>query len=115
MPTIQLKDIWRIYLSDACGNEQSGDCLAVVLAVHDRPDMVTVVLLTENMKAMWHDYTLQIVKSSSNGLSSDMVALVFQLQSLENTSANFKEKIGTLEDREFVAIKKILRLLLSIT
>lgn len=82
-------------MNDAEGHEQIGQRPAIVLAVHKEAKLCMVIPLTSNKDTLRFPYSLGIHRSSSNGLSSDSVALIYQMRSL--TSSRFDKKIGIIE------------------
>jgi mRNA-degrading endonuclease toxin of MazEF toxin-antitoxin module len=77
--------------------------------------MTMVVPLTKHQESLRFPYTYKIVKSQTNGLSFDSVALVFHMRSLANSTTRFQEKIGTIEEAHLRQIKILLKDYLAIT
>lgn len=88
-------EIWFLELPFKNGREQRGTRPCLILA-NTTTDMIVVTPLTSNIQALRFPYTVEIKKSEKNGLSSDSVVLVFQIQSLDKM--RFTNRIGIMED-----------------
>jgi mRNA-degrading endonuclease toxin of MazEF toxin-antitoxin module len=108
------KRIWKVHLPDAQANEQTGDHPAIIISVHPQTGMTMIVPLTKNIDCLRFPYTYKIVKSATNGLTFDSVALVFHMRSLANSDARFKEKMGTIEESNLKQVKILIKDYLSI-
>ena len=104
---IAVGEIWLVNLNDAQGHEQQGTRPVIVLAVHNQANLVMVSPCTGNLDAQRFPYSHKIVQSSTNGLSFDSVALVYQTRSL--TKARFIRKLGDLGTSDFTTVKQLLR------
>jgi mRNA interferase MazF len=74
--------------------------------------MVVVIPLTSNLQALRFPFTVEIKKSKVNGLEKDSIALVFQIQSLDNK--RFINKIGVLESSYVSKIDEALKNLIQL-
>ena len=104
-------EIWVVNLSSGRGNEQSGSRPCLILA-NTKTNLVTIVPLTSNLEALRFPYTLEIKSSEKNGLESDSIALIFQLQAIDKR--RIVKKIGVVEKYYIEEISKKLRSMLQI-
>ena len=105
--SIKIMEIWEVSLQDAIGHEQSGSRPAIVIAVHLPTKLYVVVPLTSNPDASRFPFTHRIARSSGNGLSSNSIALIFQLRCIG--LQRFIQKIGILEKSHFDTIKILVK------
>ena len=91
--------IWLVELtktpSDIVGHEEGKTRPCLIIVNNPNVRMTTIIPLTGNMKASRFSHTYTLKKSSKNGLTSDSVALVFQLRSLSYD--RFITYIGEIE------------------
>ena len=73
--------------------------------------MIIVVPLTTNLEALRFPYTLSILENSTNNLSQNSIALVFQLKSIDKKRVN--KKIGRLGNQDMTKLEKTLKDLLD--
>ena len=106
-PLIRTKDIWEVELLDALGNETLGQRPAIVIATHSQTDMYMVVPLTSNATATRFPNTYEIPSSSTNHLTVDSVAMIFQMRCL--CRLRFLRKIGILEQNHFGRIGVLIK------
>lgn len=104
---IAVGEIWQVRLVDAQGHEQQGTRPVIVLAIHNQANLVMVTPCTGNLAAQRFPFSYKIVQSSTNGLSIDSVALVYQTRCL--TRARFIGKLGNIGTSDFNRIKQLLR------
>ena len=104
-------EIWVVNLSSGRGNEQSGSRPCLILG-NIKTNLVTIVPLTSNLEALRFPYTLEIKSSEKNGLESDSIALVFQLQAIDKR--RLIKKIGIVEKYFLEDINKRLRSMLQL-
>ena len=69
--------------------------------------MIIVVPLTTNLEALRFPYTLSILENSTNNLSQNSIALVFQLKSIDKKRVN--KKIGRLGNQDMTKLEKNLK------
>jgi len=100
-------EIWRVYLYDTLGQEQSGERPAIVIASLDIVQLAIVVPVTPKLDRQKLPYTHTLQMSANNGLTSNSVAMVFQLRSL--AYSRFRERMGILEPEQFERIKTIIK------
>ena len=106
-PHPQIGDIWLVDLNDSIvGHEQRGKRPAIILAIHQETYLVEVVPLTSKLEASRFPFSYRIRRSFSNGLSSDSVAMIFQLRSI--SFKRLSKKIGMLEALHLKAIKMMI-------
>jgi mRNA interferase MazF len=113
MPRIQVKEIWKVNLPDTQANEQAGYRPAVILSIH-QTSVTMVVPFTKNLDCKRFSHTHLVRRSGENGLTSDSIALIFQMRCLGISAARFVELIGTLEDNHLNEIKTLIKDYLSI-
>ncbi len=99
--TIRPMDIWMVALTETVGSEERGQRPAVVIAVHSKANISMVVPLTSNQDALRFPYSYKVPCSSGNGLSTDSVALVFQMRSLTISTGRFLLRVGAIERNHF--------------
>jgi len=102
-------EIWLVELIDIKGNEQNGLRPALVLA-DTITNMVVILPLTSNLKALKFPYTLAINSSKKNGLSVNSVILVFQIRAIDKS--RLIRKLGFLDKSVLGEIKDIIVALL---
>ena len=104
-------EIWLVELPSANGHEQAGTRPAIILA-ETEANIAIVVPLTSNLQALRFLNTTEIKPSSSNGLSTISVALIFQVTAIDKKRLN--RKIGELENSHSSQIDTILMKLLKL-
>ncbi|HIG94184.1 MAG: PemK-like protein [archaeon GW2011_AR13] len=88
------------------GHEQKGFRPAIVYS-SVIAGIVAIIPLTSIEKALKYDGSLKIIKSNTNGLNSDSVALIFHIKTID---ARFlKNKIGELDEKNLHLINNKLR------
>lgn len=104
-------EIWIINSEDSSGHEQSGIRPAVVVSdvvAH----IIIVVPFTSNARALRFAHTVQFSPTDLNNLSSNSIAMIFQLRAID--VKRLERKIGFLSANEIksvgLEIKKMLRL-----
>lgn len=115
MPKLQPKEIWKVALPDTQAHEQMGERPAIVVAVHQESGNTMVVPFTKNQDYTRFPYTYLVKKSTTNGLTLDSVALIFQMRCLGNSTTRFLFKMGTIEDAHLNHIKTLIKDYLAIT
>ena len=115
MPKLQPKEIWKVDLPDTQAHEQMGERPAIVVAVHQESGNTMVVPFTKNQDYARFPYTYLVKKSTTNGLTLDSVALIFQMRCLGNSTSRFLYKMGTIEDAHLKQIKTLIKDYLAIT
>ena len=97
------------------GREQAGTRPAIIISggSTDRGNpMVTVVPLTTNSTTTKFPHTQLITSSKDNGLSTDSVALIFQIRSLDKR--RIKNIVGKLSPKNLKRVEQHLSTLLSL-
>mgnify|MGYP001570513943 FL=1 len=103
-------DIYLIDLASSFGHEQCGFRPAILMS-QTVAGMIIVVPLTTNLEALRFPYTLSILENSTNNLSQNSIALVFQLKSIDKKRVN--KKIGRLGNQDMTKLEKTLKDLLD--
>ena len=103
-------DIWVVHIPELGTHEQSGIRPAVVIA-RVAKTVATIIPCTFNQEALRFPYTYRIEPTKSNGLAVSSVALVFHMRALDITY--LKKKIGTVDKKTFVEIRKQARKLIG--
>ena len=98
-------EVWLVDLPSSGGQEQEGLRPAVVFA-NAGIGITSVIPLTSNLQALRFQHTYQIEKSKTNGLSSDSIALIFQLRAID--SKRLKKKIGELESKHLKKLNELI-------
>lgn len=104
-------EIWIVELPFKNGREQRGKRPCIILG-DSKIGMIITIPLTSNLQALRFPYTVEIKKSVQNGLEADSIALVFQIQSLDQR--RFKNKIGTLEKSYIDKISSMVKELMEL-
>ena len=96
------------------GNEQAGMRLALIISVNNIQShkMLSVVPFTSQLNAISFPDTFIVKPSIRNGLTSDSVALIFQLRAI--SSARLKKKLGNLEQTSLTQIENIIKTMLGL-
>ncbi|MFA5791462.1 MAG: type II toxin-antitoxin system PemK/MazF family toxin [Candidatus Paceibacterota bacterium] len=104
-------DIYLIDLASSFGHEQFGLRPAIIVSPLVA-GMIVVIPLTTNLEALCFPYTLSILLDSTNNLTQNSVALVFQIKSIDQK--RIKKKIGSIPINNFkklnLQMKKMLKL-----
>ncbi len=103
-------DIWIVHIPELGTHEQSGARPAVVVASVAKT-IVTIIPCTSNKAALRFPFTLPIVPTEKNGLTSASVALVFHIRAIDTNL--LKKKIGVLSRKDFALVKKEARRLIE--
>jgi mRNA interferase MazF len=96
------------------GHEQAGTRPAIAVQTDSAANLPTlmVVPLTSNRAALRFDHTIEVMPSSTNGLSLPSVLLVFQLRAVDRR--RIRNTIGRLEPNYLeqleIEIKRLLDL-----
>jgi mRNA interferase MazF len=92
-------DVWMVSLPFSGGREQAGERPAVVVqdeAIGQGLPLVVVIPLTSQLAAKRFPGTMIIRADTANGLSSDSVALCFQIRAIDRL--RFVRKLGTVSE-----------------
>ena len=103
-------DIWIVHIPELGTHEQSGIRPAVVVASVAKT-IVTIIPCTSNKAALRFPYTLSIMPTRKNALTSVSFALVFHIRAIDTSF--LKKKIGELDKKDFLLIKKEARRLIG--
>ncbi|MDP2973733.1 MAG: type II toxin-antitoxin system PemK/MazF family toxin [Candidatus Diapherotrites archaeon] len=104
-------EVWFVDLPEGKGHEQKGERPAIVLGRAN--DLTIVVPLTSNLDTATFSFAELIEQTPENGLSTDSIALVFQIMGLDNS--RFKRKLGAISKEKQDAIDKLILEMLKIT
>lgn len=104
-------EIWLVELPYSGGQEQEGLRPAIIIA-NTEIGITTITPLTSNLQALRFQHTCTVEKSKVNGLSSDSIALIFQLRAID--SKRLKRKIGELEIKHLNKINELILTYLNI-
>ena len=103
-------EVWIMKLPEGKGREQKGECPAIILARAN--SMLLVVPLTSNMDRAKFSFTELIEQTPENCLSTDSIALVYQLSSQDES--RLKHKIGNISKEKQDTIDKLIIEMLKI-
>lgn len=103
-------EVWILELPKGKGHEQKGERPALILARAN--GMLLVVPLTSNVGCAKFSFTELIEQTPENGLSTDSIALVYQLSSQDET--RLKRKIGSISKEKQDTIDKLILEMLKI-
>ena len=104
-------EIWAVELPEGKGHEQKGERPALVLG---KANALTIIVpFTTNLDRAKLPFTEHIPRTPENGLSSDSIALVFQLSSMDES--RFKRRTGELTKEQQDAIDKMILELFKIS
>ncbi len=103
-------EVWIVDIPELGTHEQSGIRPAVIVSSVAKT-IATIIPFTRNKSALRFPYTLSILPTKKNGLSSASIALVFHIRALD--SSFLKKKIGELDKKDFVLIRKEARRLIG--
>ena len=104
-------EIWLVELPFPLGHEQTGTRPAIIMSDLEA-DISIVIPLTSNIQALRFPHTLEIKKSTNNGLETDSIALVFQLRAIDKS--RLRKRLGNLETTILTKIDGMIRKLLNI-
>lgn len=94
-------EVWLVEIPGLGGRSQNGMRPSIVIADKKLP-VVVVIPLTSNLQALRFSHTIRLPVTNKNGLSTDSVALIFQIFAVDRRF--FRDKIGSIEQR---IIKKL--------
>lgn len=103
-------ELWVVDLSDGKGHEQKGERPALVLSKAN--GLCTVIPLTKNLNSARFSFAELIEQTPENGLTTDSIALVFQIVSLDD--CRFKRKTGVLSKQKQDTIDRLIQEMLKI-
>lgn len=103
-------DVWVVHIPELGTHEQSGVRPAVVVASVAKT-IVTIIPCTSNKGALRFPFTLHIIPSEKNGLTSTSIALIFHIRAIDTNL--LKKKIGELSRKDFALVKKEARRLIG--
>ena len=93
------------------GREQTGSRPAVIISNNASP-IVTVIPITSQKKAARYPHTCLLNPTTQNGLTTQSIALVFQLTGIDKS--RLSSKIGSLDTKDLQAIDNEVRSMLSL-
>ena len=103
-------DVWIVHIPELSTHEQSG-IRPVIIVASVAKTIATIIPCTSNKAALRFPYTLSIAPTVKNGLTSISVALVFHIRAIDKSF--LKKKIGELDKKDFLSIKKEARRLIG--
>ncbi len=103
-------DVYIVNIPELGTHEQDGTRPAIVIA-HITKTIATIIPCTGNVLALRFPYTHEIQPTKDNGLSCATIALVFHIRALDTSL--LKKKIGKLDTKTFLEIKKQARKLIG--
>jgi len=103
-------EIWIAELPEGKGHEQKGERPAIIMGKAN--GLAIAIPLTSNLDRAKFPFTELVEQSPESGLSSDSIALVFQLSSQDE--CRFKRKIGELDSEKQASIDMLVANLLKI-
>ena len=92
--SLQVGDIILVELKDATGHEQQGTRPAIIMAIHIETKLLFVIPLTSTDESRF-PFSLSIKATSSNGLSNNSYAMIYQMRTI--TPERIIKKYGKLE------------------
>lgn len=104
-------EVWLIEFSDAKGHEQTGTRPAILLS-EEIVNVNIIVPLTSNILAARFPFTFEIAPSAKNGLSTESVALVFQLRAIDKS--RLVKRLGEIELATLNQVEKLIRKMVQI-
>jgi mRNA interferase MazF len=103
-------DIWLVDIPYLGTHEQSGKRPAVVIAKVTK-SIATIIPCTSNDLALRFPFTYLIKSDDENKLSSPTIALVFHIRAIDTSL--LKNKIGKLDNKSLIAIRKLAKKLIG--
>jgi len=104
-------DIYLIEFMSFKGHEQKGMRPGII--VSDKiANLVIVVPLTSNTKALQYDFTLEINPSKENGLDLKSIAMSFQIRAIDVRQIN--KKLGKLDKKSLDNINNQIKSMLKL-
>ena len=109
-------NIWLVELtktpSDIVGHEEGKTRPCLIIVNNPKVRMTTIIPLTGNLKANRFTHSYTVKKSSKNGLTTDSIALIFQIRSL--SYERFVTYRGKIDNQDLTRILEILKQYLRI-
>ncbi len=103
--------IWLVELtktpSDIVGHEEGKTRPCLIIVNNQKVGMTTIIPLTGNLNANRFPHTYTLKKSSKNGLTTDSIALIFQIRSL--SYERFITYKGEIDKQDLTRILEILK------
>jgi mRNA-degrading endonuclease toxin of MazEF toxin-antitoxin module len=90
--------------SGAQGREQSGDRPGIVVTTQNNVHLL--IPLTSKKGAIKFVNTCSIVATNTNGLSTDSVALIFHLRSIDES--RIKKQLGSISKKDAITLNSLL-------
>jgi mRNA interferase MazF len=104
-------EVYLVKIPSVEGYEQQGARPAIIFS-KEIANIVSIIPLTTNQKALGYEQTLKINKSEENGLNSDSVALIFQLRAIDKK--RIINKIGILNKDNLIKLDILVKKLLML-
>lgn len=89
-------EIWLVKIPPSFGHEQSGFRPAII--INQNLNIITIIPLTSNEKALNYLFTLKINPNKENNLSRTSIALIFQIRAIDKNK--LYKKLGELTQEE---------------
>lgn len=103
-------DVWIVQIPELGTHEQSGARPAVVVASVAKT-IVTIIPCTSNKGALRFPFTLPLIPTEKNGLTSTSIALIFHIRAID--ARLLKKKMGELSRKDFSLVKAEARRLIG--
>lgn len=103
-------DVWIVQIPELGTHEQSGVRPAVVVASVAKT-IVTIIPCTSNKGALRFPFTLPLIPTEKNGLTSTSIALIFHIRAID--ARLLKKKMGELSRKDFSLVKAEARRLIG--
>ena len=110
MAAICKGDVWLADMPEGVGHEQKGKRPVIIVASVPEMKMAVVVPLTSNSNSLRFPFTLKILPCNENGLYTESVAMVFQMQAID--CVRLLEKMGKMHEQEFDGVGDVIKALL---
>ncbi len=107
-------DIYAVEIPSSDGHEQAGTRPAIIIQdpqFEKHLPTVIIVPFTSQLKAQAFPGTYLVHPDSENNLSTDSVALCFQMRAIDKR--RLKNRIGKLSSKDWAEIEKQLKKLLN--
>ena len=106
-------DIYSVEIPSSDDHEQAGIRPAIIVqTLKAQLPTIVIVPLTAKLAALSFTATFRIVPDEENHLTTESVALVFQLRAIDKK--RLKSKIGNLSEKYLKELKAQLKFLLNI-
>ncbi len=104
-------EIWIIDIGKTGGHEQEGIRPSIIMADVVGP-VVTVIPCTTNMESLRFPFTVEVYPDLKNKLSSNSVALIFQLRAIDRRK--LRKKVGSISRGDLKKIDSQMKKMLGL-